>query len=192
VVTEPELLGPTSVRLEPRRGEPFADGGEHAPPRPLPRWQRLAITVLVVAVATGWYVDRQIERHESASIDRCDVLLLEVSRAYDARMGAMFDYLRPSLGSGSRRDDRLLLQLMYRPARYVLPSARATSARCRSVDVLPWHSSNLARRDADVAYSAALVQRLQGVASRQTLFRFDDRQLTRLRATAGIPVALGS
>lgn len=191
VAPEPEFLGPTSLRLERRRDEPFADGGDLAPPRPLPRWQRLTITVLGLAVATGWYVDHRIAQHESGSVDRCDALLLEVTRAYDGRMGAMFNYLRPSLGSGSPRDDRLLLLLMYRPARHVLPSARVASARCRSVDVLPWHSSNLARRDADVAYSAALVQRLQGVASRQALFRFDDRYLTRLRATAGIPVALG-
>ena len=161
------------------------------PSRPMPRWQRVTLAVAAVGIATGWYVDHRAARHESTSLQRCDAHLRSVSRVYDTRMDAMFEYIRPSLSLGTRSKRRLVSHLMAEPARKVLPSATATWARCRQVRVLPWHSSNLAHRDTDLAYAGALVQRLESVAGHRLDFRAYDPRLARLRAAAGIPAALG-
>ncbi|MGA8246103.1 MAG: hypothetical protein WB797_04300 [Nocardioides sp.] len=189
---DPEILGSEPVRLEPRRRTgPDAGDEPRLPSRPMPRWQRVTLAVAAVGIATGWYVDHRVAHHESASLERCDAHLRSVSRVYDTRMDSMFEYIRPSLSLGTRANRRLVSRLMAQPARRVLPSATATRARCRQVRVLPWHSSNVAHRDTDLAYAAALVQRLETVAGHQVDFRAYDPHLARLRAAAGIPVALG-
>ncbi len=189
---DPEMLGSEPVRLEPRsRASPDAGDEVRTPSRPRPRWQKVTLAVVALGILTGWYVDHRVAHHESTSLQRCDAHLRSVSRVYDTRMGAMFEYIRPSLSLGTRSHRRLVSHLMSQPARKVLPSAAATWARCRQIRVLPWHSSHVAHRDTDLAYAAALVQRLETVAGHQVDFRAYDPHLARLRAAVGIPAALG-
>jgi hypothetical protein len=193
VESDPEILGGEAVRLERRRQDSHElGGGEPPPPWNLPAWARVVMILAVVAVALGWYVDHRIEGRESASLAMCDRQLRSVSHDYDVRMGAMFDYVRPSFGMPDRGEARLVSQLMAEPARQVLPDAEAAVAGCQGVHVLPWHASNLAHRNAFVAYGSALVRRLDDVAGGRIAFQIEDRHLARLRAAAGIPAALGS
>ena len=185
VGSDPEFLDGQPTRLgrreyAPESSSPSSSGA--APP--LRRWQALVVVALVAALVAGWAVDRSLGRREAAVVARCSSGLRALSAEYDVRLDAMYDYARPSLAG--------LSVLMVRPAEQLLPTARAAAARCDGIYVLPWHSSAIARRNADRAYGAAVVQRLVAISRRQGSFRIEDPGLARLRAAAGIPPALGS
>lgn len=167
----------------------MVETGPRPASRPVPRWQKVTLAALAVVIASGWYADHRVARHEAATIAGCDRQLRSVSHVYDVRMGSMFEYLRPSYELLSAQQ---VSELMAQPARAVLPSAESVLAGCREGHVLPWHSANVARHRADLAYSTALVDRLRAVAGGQLGFQVNDRRLARLRAAAGIPTALSS
>jgi hypothetical protein len=193
VGSDPEVLANDAVRLVRRRREP-ADASaaeEPGPAQPLPLWLKLAAAVLVLATAVGWYADHQVAARETTALAACDRALETASHVYDARMGATYNYLRPSL-TGSPSQQAKLLGLMALPARQALPDARASLDRCGGLHVLAWHATHLEQRNAATAYAAALVLRLRLIASHRQEFNLDDRRLAELRRAADISPALES
>ena len=79
-----------------------------------------------------------------------------------------------------------LADLMSGPARRVLPGVQRADRACALVTVRPWHFSLVARRNAAMAYSGALLTLLQTVASQGRAYFHHDPTLVRLRAAAGI------
>jgi hypothetical protein len=193
---DPEVLSGQPVRLaRPRdderqwRGDP--DAVERHPTLTWP--SRRTIVLVVVAallVAAGAYADGRVRRHEGSALASCHRVLTSVSREYDVRMGAMFDYAKPTMTGAAQVQADLLRSLMARPAQHVLPSAQLASQRCAGVHPLPWHAALVARKDAYLAYGTALVDRLQHVATARERFQIEDGHLSRLRAAAGIPAAV--
>jgi hypothetical protein len=68
----------------------------------------------------------------------------------------------------------------------VLPAAQNSTRRCEGIHVLPWHSGNVARRNAVHAYASALELELREVASGRRTFDIADDHLARLRQAASI------
>jgi hypothetical protein len=157
-----------------------------------PTVTRTLVVLLLVVVAVGWYADHRAAQREAAASAACHRQLLAVTRGYDVRSGSMYSYARPSFVAPVPDSARLLATLMAEPAQRALPSARSARDGCRAVHVLPWHSTNLARRDADLAYADAFVRHLVLVARARPPFRLVDAQLATLRRQARIPAALGS
>lgn len=155
----------------------------------LPRWQKVAVAVLALLVVSGWYADRRIGDAESGKIGVCDRGLRSISHEYDVRMGSVLEYIQPAFSVLSKRQ---ISRLMAQPARQLLPGARASLDRCREGRVLPWHSTNVARRSADLAYGTALTQRVRTVARGSVPFQVEDHRLARLRTAAGIAPGSGS
>lgn len=191
---DPEILAAEPVRLA-RRRETVAEVAPRAaaptPRRAVPRGLKAAALAAAVAVSVGLYVDHRIGVHEAAAAAACNQQLRSVTRGYDGRSSAMYAYVRPTVSVPGAGPARLVSSLMAEPATWALPSAEAALQGCRRVRVLPWHSTNVARRDADVAYASALVRRLVVLGRARPPFDLVDPRLARLRAAAGIPPALG-
>jgi hypothetical protein len=182
----PELLGDDRVR-RPRRDEREPDWLEvHAPRDPWhpPRWLWWAVALALVVGGTAWYADHRVRAHEAAAVARCEHRLKEASALSELRMGAMVNYLRPSLMSIRGPRQLHLADLMSGPARRVLPGVVRADRLCGAVSVEPWHFALVARRNAAVAYSGALLTLLQAVAAQGRAYFHQDPALVRLREAA--------
>jgi hypothetical protein len=158
------------------------------PTRPTRGWRAAMSVLLVVVVSLGWNLDHRMEARETTAITVCTDALQRASDLYDVRIWATYDYIEPSLGGSSRRRAELL-GLMAEPARQVLPAAQNSTRRCEGIHILPWHSGNLARRNAVRAYATALELELREVATGQRTFDIADGHLARLRLAASISQA---
>ena len=182
----PELLGDDRIR-RPRRGEPDPEWLEvHAPRDPWhpPRWLWWALALVLVAGGTAWYADHRVRAHESAAVARCEHHLKEASALSELRMGAMVNYLRPALTSVRGPRQLHLADLMSGPARRSLPAVARADRLCAAVSVEPWHFALVARHNAAVTYSGALLTLLQAVASQGRAYFRQDPALVRLREAA--------
>lgn len=158
------------------------------PTRPTRGWRAAMSVLLVVVVSLGWNLDHQMEARETTAITVCTDALQRASDLYEVRIWATYDYIEPSLGGSSRRRAELL-GLMAEPARQVLPAAQNSTRRCEGIHILPWHSGNVARRNAVRAYATALELELREVATGQRTFDIADGHLARLRLAASISQA---
>ncbi len=182
----PELLGDERVR-RPKGGRPEPEWIEiHTPRDPWhpPRWLWWALAVALVLGGTAWYADHRVRAHDEAALARCEHRLGEASALSELRMGAMVNYLRPSLLSMHGPRQLHLADLMSGPARRVLPGVERADRVCGDVSVKPWHFALVARRNAATTYSGALLTLLQTVASQGRAYFNQDPALVRLREAA--------
>lgn len=183
----PELLGDDPVHRPRREPEPeWVVVHEAREPWHPPRWLWWAVALTLVAGGLTWYADHRVRAHETVAIARCEHRLSEASAMSELRMGAMVNYLRPSLMSTQGAKQLHLADLMSGPARRVLPGVQRADRACAAVSVRPWHFSLVARRNAATAYSGALLTLIQTVASQGRAYFHHDPTLVRLRAAAGI------
>lgn len=184
----PEALGDEPVRLG-RRRDPEPEwvevhtGRESWRP---PRWTAWFLAIAVVVCGVAWYADHQVRVREADDVARCAHRLSQASAMSELRMGALVDYLQPALSSTKGTQRLRLADLMAQPAHRVLPLVQRANRVCESVAVKPWHFTLIARRDAEAAYSSALVTLLQAVAAQGRAYFHDDSTLLRLRREAGI------
>jgi hypothetical protein len=182
----PELLGDERVRR--RRDEPEPEWVEsHEPRVPWrpPRWLRWVLVAALVVGGMAWYADHRVRASETVEVARCEKLLREASAMSQLRMGAMENYLRPSMMATHGTRQLHLADLMSEPARRVVPGVQRADRLCRAVSVRPWHFSLVARRNAAAAYSAALLTLVQTVAAQGRAYFHHDPALVRLREAAG-------
>jgi len=182
----PELLGNEPVR---RRSEPEPEWAVvHEPRKPsrAPRWLWWVVATTLLVGSVAWYADHRVRADETAAVARCEHRLSEAAAMSELRMGAMVDYLRPSMVSTHGSLQLHLADLMSGPARRVLPGVQRADQACGRVRIEPWHFSLVARRNAATAYSGALLTLLQTVASQGRAYFHHDPTLVRLREAAGL------
>ena len=191
---DPEQLSDDRVRLPPTsRQEMPPELIEQVPVSFPSRRLWVAVALLLALVTAGWYADHHIRTSEIRSLSACDHRVRSSAHAYDVRMGAAFEYVRPSLGLLPPGHEVVLVRsVMSGPAKRVLPSVRGALAVCGRVHVMAWHSTIRSQRNADLAYAEALRRQLAGVADGSVQFQMNDPHLAHLRAAARIPTTLGA
>ncbi|MFZ2016943.1 MAG: hypothetical protein WAV00_24260 [Nocardioides sp.] len=146
-----------------------------------------AVNLAALVLAGGaWSLDSRDRAHERAAVSACEAGLREASGLSERRMGLLADYVQPALRTTNGVQQLHLADLMAHRASGVLPAAERADRACRSVSVHPWHFSLVARRDAAVAYSGAMVTLLQTVAAQGSATFNNDAALVRLRLEAGV------
>ncbi len=146
-----------------------------------------AVPLAALVLAGGaWSVDTRERSDEAAAVSACEGGLREASALSERRMGLLANYVQPALRTTYGVQQLHLADLMAHRASAVLPAAQRADRACRSVSVHPWHFSLVARRDAAVAYSGAMVTLLQTVAAQGSAPFSDDAALLRLRLEAGV------
>ena len=147
----------------------------------------VALAVLALAVvAAGWVVDSRWRSGEEREVAACRSGLVAAVRAVDERMGAMAEYIRPTLSTLRGQRAHELADLMRRPAREVLPRLVAAREACARVHVRSWHPATASTLRATNAYATAVLTRLRR-ASVEGAWWFRNRgQVDRLRARAGL------
>jgi hypothetical protein len=183
----PELLGDERVRRRHREPEPdWLEVHEPREPWRPPRWVWWALALALVTGGVAWYADHRVRAAESVAVARCEHRLREASALSELRMGAMENYLRPTLMVTHGAKQLHLADLMSGPARRVLPGVQRADRVCGAVSVQPWHFSLVVRRNAATAYSGALLTLLQTVASQGRAYFHHGPALVRLREAAGV------
>jgi hypothetical protein len=150
------------------------------------RWLSLTLLVAVVVGSAAVYADHRTYVREAAAVTSCEHSLRVASALAERRMGLLAHYVEPAQQTSAGARPLHLADLMAERAARVLPGAQRADLSCRAVAVRPWHFRLVARRDAERAYSGALVTLLQTVAA-QGRRPFSDRAtLVLLRAGAGV------
>ena len=205
---DPELLGDEPVPLgrRRRRDEPDErdENGAYAgfverevlDTEPEPAWRPpgwLVVAVLLVAVVTaaGWYVDRQDRAREARALDGCRRELQTTVAFSDVRLMAMADYLDPALAVTKGEKRGHIADLMAQPARRMLRDVERADRACRAVSIRPWHFSLASRHHATTAYSSAFAAKMRTIADQGRTYYVDTSRLQRLREAAAIPVLGG-
>ena len=148
-------------------------------------WLSLALFVALVVGSAGGYVDHRTYVREAAAVAACEQSLHVASALSEHKMGLLANYVQPPRPSSTGLQQLHLADLMAKRAALVLPGAQGADRLCRAVRVRPWHFSLVARRDAELAYSGALVTLLQTVAAQGSRPFPAGATLVLLRAEAG-------
>lgn len=155
--------------------------------RRVPRRASVALAVLMLAVvATGCVVDSRWRAGEERQVAACRTGLVAAVHAADERMGAMAEYIRPTLSTLRGRRAHELADLMRRPAREVLPDVQGASDACTRVRMRSWHPATASTLRATNAYAAAVLARLRRATVEGAWWFRDGGQVDRLRARAGL------
>jgi hypothetical protein len=144
------------------------------------------VAVLLVLGVLAWLVDGHRRTQEDHDLAACRAALASTAQGAGERMGAMAEYLRPTLSTVRGAKARALADLMRAPARHAIPPLRAARGSCRKVEVWPWHAATASTRRATLAYADALLDRLDRVSASGAVWFEPGDRVDRLRARAGL------
>ncbi len=117
------------------------------PPLLAPVVRRALVVALVVALAAGWVVDRQVRAGEDRAVSGCATQAAGAVAAARGRISSMVGYVRPTLFTAEPALRTDLYRLVSGATRGTAGPVADALAGCRSVRVLPLHGGIRARRD---------------------------------------------
>lgn len=147
--------------------------------------------MLALVAATGWQLDLHRRDSEYAELLACVESGSAAVADADTRVRAMVAYVRPSFRSGPTTDvERAMYAMVADQASAAEPALRRATARCRSVEVLPFHGRIAAARSAYVQWLLAESRRLRATAGDGAVaFRAGDPRVPAARLAAGRALA---
>lgn len=137
-----------------------------------------AAGLLVVAVFVAW-LDQGIRAREDRDLAACAERAAAAAVRADQVLGAMAEYIRPSLAERGG-----LWDLMSGAAERAQPPLAAALATCRDVEVLGLHRAHVRERAAYVDYLVARSAQLAAIVADGRAAGESDPALARLREAA--------
>lgn len=149
------------------------------------RARLLLVVGLVCLALAGWFVDRQVQARERASLDACADATSRAGAVADRRLSSMATYIAPALATvppGAGRDRYyLMVAEMAESSRVGVEAARDL---CASSSVLWVHQELRARRSALLSLLDTRRELLRGIALDGRRYYEETPELTALERRA--------